>query len=163
MNESRIGHESPAINGSTGPGGIRNVGSKSAQREAWRIHDGNIAPSDPGSQSPHHGRQTHKRLKSMTQTPNGPRKWPETHIPRAGKKALVANVWWATAPKKAHRHSRIRYWLPYHAEGQRESTGYCNDTCEVCGSKEHSHAPCTTSGRPDKKGRREKPAVDEKS
>jgi len=101
--------------------------------------------------------QTHKRLKSMTQTPNGPRKCLKLTIPRAGKNALVATLGGLPLHRK-HPAIKDQVVMPYIRRRSAIVERLLNDTCEVCGSKEHIHMHHVRHlADLNKKGHREKP------
>jgi hypothetical protein len=103
------------------------------------------------------GVQTHKRLQSMTQTPNGPRKCLKLTIPRAGKKALVATFGGLPLQRK-HTAIKDQVWMPYIRSRSAIVERLLNNTCEVGGSKEHIHMHHVRHlADLHKKGRREKP------
>jgi group II intron reverse transcriptase/maturase len=101
--------------------------------------------------------QTHKRLKSTTQTPNGPRKCLKLTIPRAGKKALVATFGGLPLQRK-HTAIKDQVLMPYIRRRSEIVERLLNETCEVCGSKEHIQMHHVRHlADLNKQGRREKP------
>lgn len=103
------------------------------------------------------GVQTHQRLQSMTQTPNGPRTCLPLPIPRAGKNALGA-TFGGLPLHRQHTASKDQVVMPYIRRRSARVERLRNNTCEVCGSKEHLHMHHVRHlADLNKKGRREKP------
>jgi hypothetical protein len=80
--------------------------------------------------------RTRKRLKSTTQTPNGPRKCLKLIIERAGKRPLVA-IFGGLSLQRQHTAIKDQVVRPYIHRRSELVTRLLNDTCEVCGSKDH--------------------------
>jgi len=103
------------------------------------------------------GVQTHKRLPSMPQTPNGPRTGLTLTIPRAGKNALVATCGGLPLQRKPPA-IKDQVLMPYIRRRAAIVARLRNDPCAVCGSKEHIHMHHVRHlAALHKKGRREKP------
>jgi Transposase zinc-binding domain/AI2M/AI1M-like, HNH endonuclease len=101
--------------------------------------------------------RTLKRLKSTTQTPNGPRKCLKLTIARPGKKPLIA-IFGGLSLQRKHTAIKDQVVRPYLRRRSELVARLLNDTCDVCGSKEHveMHHIRHLADR-NKRGRREKP------
>jgi AI2M/AI1M-like HNH endonuclease len=98
-----------------------------------------------------------KRLKSTTHSPHGPRKCLTLTIERAGKSPLVA-LFGGLSLRRKHTAIQDQVLMPYRRRRSAIVARLCNNTCEVCGSKEHSpmhHVRHLADLH--QKGRREKP------
>jgi hypothetical protein len=106
--------------------------------------------------------KTLKRLKSTTQTPNGPRKCLKLTIPRAGKRPLVAMFGGISLQRK---HTALKeqvlkdqVLLPHVRRRSAIVERLLKDTCEVCESKDHVQMHHVRHlADLNKQGRREKP------
>jgi len=101
--------------------------------------------------------KTLKRLKSTTQTPNGPRKCLKLTIPRAGKRPLVA-MFGGISLQRKHTALKDQVLLPHVRRRSEIVERLLKDTCEVCESKEHVQMHHVRHlADLNKQGRREKP------
>ncbi len=101
--------------------------------------------------------RTRKRLKSTTQTPNGPRKCLKLTIERAGKRPLIA-IFGGLSLQRKHTAIKDQVLRPYMRRRSELVERLLKDTCEVCGSKEHVEMHHIRHlADLNKRGRREKP------
>src|SRR6266699_4899802 len=101
--------------------------------------------------------RTLKRLKSTTQTPNGPRKCLKLTIERAGKRPLIA-IFGGLSLQRKHTAIKDQVLRPYLRRRSELVERLLNDTCDVCGSKEHVEMHHIRHlADLNKRGRREKP------
>jgi group II intron reverse transcriptase/maturase len=101
--------------------------------------------------------KTLKRLKSTTQTPNGPRKCLKLIILRAGKRPLVA-MFGGISLQRKHTALKDQVLLPYIRRRSDIVERLLKDTCEVCESKDHVQMHHVRHlADLNKQGRREKP------
>jgi group II intron reverse transcriptase/maturase len=106
--------------------------------------------------------KTLKRLKSTTQTPNGPRKCLKLTIPRAGKRPLVAMFGGISLQRKhpalKEQVLKDQVLLPHVRRRSEIVERLLKDTCEVCESKDHIQMHHVRHlADLNKQGRREKP------
>jgi hypothetical protein len=101
--------------------------------------------------------RTLKRLKSTTQTPNGPRKCLKLTLVRPGKKPLIA-IFGGLSLQRKHTAIKDQVVRPYLRRRSERVARLLNDTCDVCGSKEHvERHHIRHLADLNKRGRREKP------
>ncbi len=101
--------------------------------------------------------RTLKRLKSTTQTPNGPRKCLKLTIARPGKRPLIA-IFGGLSLQRKHTAIKDQVVRPYLRRRSELVERLLNDTCDVCGSKEHVEMHHIRHlADLNKRGRREKP------
>src|SRR6266700_1072056 len=101
--------------------------------------------------------RTLKRLKSTTQTPNGPRKCLRLTIARPGKRPLIA-IFGGLSLQRKHTAIKDQVVRPYLRRRSELVERLLNDTCDVCGSKEHVEMHHIRHlADLNKRGRREKP------
>lgn len=101
--------------------------------------------------------KTSTRLKSITQSPNGPRKCLQLTIPREGKKPLVATFGGLSLQRKktAIKDQVLKPFIRMRSEILER---LLHDTCEVCESKKHVQMHHIRKlANLNKEGRREKP------
>jgi hypothetical protein len=101
--------------------------------------------------------RTLQRLKSPTQTPNGPRKCLKLTIARPGKNPLIA-IFGGFSLHRKHTAIKDQVVRPYLRRSSELVARRLNDTCDVCGSKEPVEMhPIRHLADLNKRGRREKP------
>ena len=101
--------------------------------------------------------KTRKRLKSTTQSPHGPRKCLKLTIERAGQRPLVA-IFGGFSFRRKQTAIKDQVLMPYIRRRSEIVERLLNNTCEVCGSKEHIQMHHVRHlADLNKKGRREKP------
>jgi len=101
--------------------------------------------------------KTLKRLKSTTQSPHGPRKCLKLTIERAGQRPLVA-IFGGLSLRRKQTAIKDQVLMPYIRRRSEIVERLLNNTCEVCGSKEHIQMHHVRHlADLNKKGRREKP------
>ena len=101
--------------------------------------------------------KTLKRLKSTTQSPHGPRKCLKLTIERAGQRPLVA-IFGGLSLRRKQTAMKDQVLMPYIRRRSEIVERLLNNTCEVCGSKEHIQMHHVRHlADLNKKGRREKP------
>jgi group II intron reverse transcriptase/maturase len=101
--------------------------------------------------------KTLKRLKSTTQSPHGPRTCLKLTIERAGQRPLVA-IFGGLSLRRKQTAIKDQVLMPYIRRRSEIVERLLNNTCEVCGSKEHIQMHHVRHlADLNKKGRREKP------
>jgi len=101
--------------------------------------------------------KTLKRLKSTTRSPHGPRKCLKLTIERAGQRPLVA-IFGGLSLRRKQTAIKDQVLMPYIRRRSEIVERLLNNTCEVCGSKEHIQMHHVRHlADLNKKGRREKP------
>ena len=101
--------------------------------------------------------KTLKRLKSTTQSPHGPRTCLKLTIERAGQRPLVA-IFGGLSLRRKQTAIQDQVLRPYIRKRSEIVERLLNNTCEVCGSKEHIQMHHVRHlADLNKKGRREKP------
>jgi len=101
--------------------------------------------------------KTLKRLKSTTQSPHGPRTCLKLTIERAGQRPLVA-IFGGLSLRRKQTAIKDQVLMPYIRRRSEIGERLLNNTCEVCGSKEHIQMHHVRHlADLNKKGRREKP------
>ena len=101
--------------------------------------------------------KTLKRLKSTTQSPHGPRTCLKLTIERAGQRPLVA-IFGGLSLRRKQTAMKDQVLMPYIRRRFEIVERLLNNTCEVCGSKEHIQMHHVRHlADLNKKGRREKP------
>ncbi len=101
--------------------------------------------------------KTRKRWKSTTQSPHGPRKCLKLTIERAGQRPLVA-IFGGLSLRRKQTAMKDQVLMPYIRRRSEIVERLLNNTCEVCGSKEHIQMHHVRHlADLNKKGRREKP------
>jgi group II intron reverse transcriptase/maturase len=101
--------------------------------------------------------KTLKRLKSTTQSPHGPRTCLKLTIERAGQRPLVA-IFGGLSLRRKQTAMKDQVLMPYIRRRSEIVERLLNNTCEVCGSKEHIQMHHVRHlADLNKKGRREKP------
>jgi group II intron reverse transcriptase/maturase len=101
--------------------------------------------------------KTLKRLKSTTQSPYGPRTCLKLTIERAGQRPLVA-IFGGLSLRRKQTAIKDQVLMPYIRRRSEIVERLLNNTCEVCGSKEHIQMHHVRHlADLNKKGRREKP------
>jgi group II intron reverse transcriptase/maturase len=101
--------------------------------------------------------KTLKRLKSTTQSPYGPRTCLKLTIERAGQRPLVA-IFGGLSLRRKQTAMKDQVLMPYIRRRSEIVERLLNNTCEVCGSKEHIQMHHVRHlADLNKKGRREKP------
>jgi group II intron reverse transcriptase/maturase len=101
--------------------------------------------------------KTLKRLKSTTQSPHGPRTCLKLTIERAGQRPLVA-IFGGLSLRRKQTAIKDQVLMPYIRRRSEIVERLLNNTCEVCGSKEHIQMHHVRHlADLNKQGRREKP------
>jgi group II intron reverse transcriptase/maturase len=101
--------------------------------------------------------KTLKRLKATTQSPHGPRTCLKLTIERAGQRPLVA-IFGGLSLRRKQTAIKDQVLMPYIRRRSEIVERLLNNTCEVCGSKEHIQMHHVRHlADLNKKGRREKP------